>query len=89
MHMDDDYLGQLPIKIVDQDIQNKIINTVDKLLNLYSKPMPANNLFTYSEHKFYVDSSEELNRELNEKIFNLYGLTQQQKEYVEAMIDYD
>ena len=89
MHMDDDYLGQLPIKIADQHIQNEIIITVDKLLNLYSKPMPANNLLTYAEHKLYVDKSEELNRELNEKVFNLYGLSQQQKEYVEAMINYD
>ena len=70
-------------------IENSVRLFKDASSPYVSKPMPANNLLSYAEHKLYVDKSQELNRELNEKVFNLYGLSQQQKEYVEAMINYD
>lgn len=76
-------LDILPIKTVDEGIQKKLGAQVDRLLNLYKQLNdPA-----------FADEKEAIQREIDttdtqidEKVFALYGLTEKEKQIIEASL---
>lgn len=89
MHMDDPYLGQLPLKIVPRKQQKTIIGIVDRLLDLRKVLGKTEyTLFTHEVYNKAVREHTRLNARLDELVFKLYGLTEKEKETIKRLIQY-
>ncbi len=89
MHMDDPYLGQVPIKVVPKKDQQKIVRIVDRLLELRKiLGKTEYTLFTHLEYNKAVKEQKRLNGKLDELVFDLYGLTENEKAIITRLIPY-
>jgi hypothetical protein len=89
MHMDDPYLGQLPIKLIPKKKQQPFVRIVDKLLDLRKiLGRTEYTLFTHAEYNKAVKESTRLNAELDERVFDLYGLSKEERESIKHLVPY-
>jgi hypothetical protein len=89
MHMDDPYLGQLPIKLVPRKQQQSIVRIVDRLLDLRKVLARTEyTLFTHVEYNKAVKEHARLNAKLDELVYDLYALTEKEKEIIKQLIPY-
>jgi hypothetical protein len=71
------FIEGLPIKIPDKDIQFKIIELVDNILDLKRKE-------GYSSNLNYQTSVEEYEKQIDQIVYKLYGLTPKEIEIIEG-----
>ncbi len=76
------FLEQLPVKNPSESQRQKIIQMVDKMLSL-SKRLFEMGDKTTSETKDLNDKIDNLNNEINEEVYKLYGITDKQREVIE------
>lgn len=76
------YLEQLPIKTSSESQQQKITQVVDKMLG-YNKDLIRLGDKTTSETKDLNDKINSLDKEINEEIYKLYGMTKAEQEIIE------
>ena len=89
MHMDDPYLGKLPIKLVPKEQQRSIVRIVDRLIDLRRVLKKTEyTLFTHVEYNKALKEQTRLNSKLDELVFDLYGLTEEEKKIIRQLITY-
>jgi hypothetical protein len=66
-------MNNLPIKISSEDIQKTLVNLVNKIL----------------DENIENEERKEIDREIDEIIYNIYELSSKEKSIVEKKINYD
>ena len=79
------FLEQIPIKIASETKQQNIINLVDKIILLNKQLVPFGNKQT-SETKKLKDEIEKIDKEINEEVYKLYEITDEEKKIVEESL---
>jgi len=74
-------LQQLPIKNISQEEQDKLIERVDKILELSKRLIELKDKIT-SEKKQIIDRVESLDKEINELIYKIYNINEEDKEII-------
>ena len=89
MHMDDPYLGQLPIKLAPRKQQQSVVRIVDRLLGLRKVlGRTEYTLFTHIEYNKAMREYARLNAKLDELVFDLYELTNKEEGIIKQLIPY-
>jgi uncharacterized protein Yka (UPF0111/DUF47 family) len=79
MHFDESYLGRLPIKKLNSETQllaDQIVQKVQEILTLTQSPD-----FETSQEK--QEKVKELEREIDQLVYKLYGLTEEEIRTIE------
>lgn len=79
------YLSLLPIRLASLTQQQKIIVLVDKILDLNKKLVAFGDKQT-SETKRLKDEIEKIDRQINEEVYKLYGITDDEKKIIEESL---
>ena len=69
VNLSKEYLSQIPIKKVNRKIQSEIVKIVETIL--------------FDKHKDYTTDTTSLEKEIDEMVYKLYGLTEEEIEIVE------
>jgi chaperonin GroEL (HSP60 family) len=89
MHMDDPYLGQLPIKLIPEEEQKRTVTLVDRILKLQGKLSKTKyTLFTATEYIETQEQLRKLNKQIDEKVFDIYGLSASQRHLINQLVPY-
>lgn len=78
------FLEQLPIKDTSESRKRVIIEMVDKIIS-YNKDLARLGDKTTSETKELNDKIEKLDKEINKTVYDLYGITEKEKEIIEKL----
>lgn len=76
VNLSKEYVGQIPIKLGESEIQRKIVASVDKLLSLTSKRQ------YFSDNALQADAEKQM-RQIDKMIFAIYGLTAEEISVIE------
>lgn len=89
MHMDKPYLGQLPIKIVSKATQEKIADKADKIMEI-KKELSGTKFDIYNASQVNAKRKllKALNGDLNERIYDIYGLDRHERQIIARLIPY-
>jgi hypothetical protein len=70
VNLSKEYLSQIPIKKVNRKIQSEIVKIVEPIL--------------IAKHKDYTTDTTALEKEIDEMVYKLYGLTEEEIRIVEG-----
>lgn len=91
MHFDDHYLGKLPLPNIDFDnskdkkMHDKLVALVDKMLELNEKLAPIRDTYSNERDKL-KEEIEKTDKEIDNLVYDLYGLTEEDRQVVEASV---
>ncbi|MDV3277463.1 MAG: N-6 DNA methylase [Nitrososphaerales archaeon] len=89
MHMDRSYLGKVPIKRVSKRGQEEIADKVSEMIEVSSKLAGMGyDLYTATEYNPLMEKLTKLDASIDDDIFDIYGLTDDEKDYVRKAIPY-
>ncbi len=77
------FLEQIPIRIPSETQQKTIIQMVERILSL-NKKLSEIGRKTTSETKDLNDKINNLDKEINDEVYKLYGITKEEKEIIES-----
>jgi adenine-specific DNA-methyltransferase len=83
--LDKEPLLKIPIINPDKETENRVEEYVDKLINLNSKLL--NNVHINNEGKIFEKHIESIEKKLNQEIYKLYGLSDDEIKIIEEDLD--
>jgi len=86
MHFDGSYSGKIPIRNISLQEQECYVNQVDKLLKINRRLEELGAIRT-DEYMKLCNNRDKIDRELDFKIYNLYGLDDKQISLIEKLYE--
>jgi hypothetical protein len=85
MDLDDYYLGKFPLPPFDSKRHDDLVALVDRMLELNKRLAPIRNILS-SEREELIHKIELTDREIDEKVYELYGLTEEERRIIETSL---
>lgn len=89
MHMDDPYLGQLPIKREPKEKQAQLVKLVDETIALqHELNSTERTIYNCKEYDSMVKELQYHLSAIDNFVYDVYGLTMEQRSKIEELIPY-